>query len=56
MNYQIIETESMDGQLQKHVIIDNGNDTFVSFPVDESNSVFLAFIEANPEALNEVNN
>jgi hypothetical protein len=54
MTYQIIEVESFDAKT-KHIIIDNGDDTFVSFPAEESNPNFVAFIEANPDALNEVN-
>ena len=56
MNYKIVSATGIDGLVSKHVIIDNGDETFVSFPADESNPVFLAFIEANPDALNEVNN
>jgi hypothetical protein len=51
MTYQIIEVESF-GVKTKHVIIDNCDDTFVSFPADESNPNFVAFIKANPNWIN----
>ena len=54
MTYEIIEVESFDGSVSKHVIIDNGDDTFVSFPADESNPNYVAFIEANPDAVKKV--
>jgi hypothetical protein len=53
MNYKEIEVESYAG-LQKHIIIDNGDGSFKSFPADESNPEYLAFLEAleatEPEA------
>jgi hypothetical protein len=43
MNYKEIKTEFM-GITQKHIIIDNGDGSFKSFPADESNPEYLAFI------------
>jgi hypothetical protein len=45
MKYEEIETESF-GQTQKHIIIDNGDGSFKSFPADESNPEYVAFLEA----------
>jgi len=45
MEYEEIETEFM-GVTQKHIIIDNGNGSFKSFPADESNPEYIAFLEA----------
>ena len=45
MNYQEIETEGRDG-IQKHIIIDNGDGSFKSFPADESNPEYVAFLQA----------
>ena len=45
MNYKEIETEFM-GTTQKHIIIDNGDGSFKSFPADESNPEYIAFLEA----------
>jgi hypothetical protein len=45
MNYKEIEVESM-GETQKHIIIDNGDGSFKSFPADESNPEYVAFLEA----------
>jgi hypothetical protein len=42
MNYQ----EVLDGENNKHIIIDNGDGSFKSFPVDESNPEYLSFVEA----------
>jgi hypothetical protein len=43
MNYEEIEVESMGGT-QKHIIIDLGNGAFKSFPADESNPEYVAFL------------
>jgi hypothetical protein len=43
MNYKEIEIESF-GTTQKHIIIDNGDGSFKSFPADESNPEYVAFL------------
>ena len=45
MNYEEIEIQSLQGT-QKHIIIDNGDGSFKSFPADESNPEYIAFLEA----------
>jgi hypothetical protein len=45
MNYQEVEVEFY-GITQKHIIIDNGDGSFKSFPADESNPEYVAFLEA----------
>jgi hypothetical protein len=45
MDYQEIENEFM-GITQKHIIVDNGDGSFKSFPADESNPEYIAFLEA----------
>jgi hypothetical protein len=45
MKYEEIETEFM-GITQKHIIIDNGDGSFKSFPANESNPEYIAFLEA----------
>ena len=45
MKYQEIEIESM-GITQKHIIIDNGDGSFKSFPADENNPEYIAFLKA----------
>jgi hypothetical protein len=45
MNYKEIKTEFM-GITQKHIIIDNGDGSFKSFPADENNPEYIAFLEA----------
>jgi hypothetical protein len=53
MNYQEIEVESM-GEKSKHIIIDNGDGSFKSFPADLENPEYVRFLEAleatEPEA------
>ena len=44
MEYKEIETEFM-GIKQKHIIIDNGDGSFKSFPADKSNPEYVAFLE-----------
>jgi hypothetical protein len=43
MNYKEIEIETLAGK-QKHIIIDNGDRSFKSFPADESNPEYIAFL------------
>jgi hypothetical protein len=43
MKYEEIETEFI-GVTQKHIIIDNGDGSFKSFPVDEENPEYVAFL------------
>ena len=45
MKYEEIETEFM-GVTQKHIIIDNGDGSFKSFPADELNPEYVAFLKA----------
>jgi hypothetical protein len=50
MEYKEVETEFM-GITQKHIIIDNGDGSFKSFPVDENNPEYIAFLAALEEDL-----
>jgi hypothetical protein len=43
MKYTKIETEFM-GVAQKHIIIDNEDGSFKSFPADETNPEYIAFL------------
>jgi hypothetical protein len=43
MNYEENEVESISGT-QKHIIIDNGDGSFKSFPADEANPEYIAFL------------
>jgi hypothetical protein len=43
MNYKEIEVETLNG-IQKHIIIDLGDGAFKSFPADESNPEYVAFL------------
>ena len=43
MKYEEIEIESM-GVTQKHIIIDNEDGSFKSFPADKSNPEYVAFL------------
>jgi hypothetical protein len=45
MNYKEIEVESF-GVTQKHIIIDNGDGSFKSFPADPENPEYVRFLEA----------
>ncbi len=54
MNYKIISITNFDDSISEYVLIDNGDDTFVSFSAEKSNPNFVAFIEANPDALKKV--
>ena len=45
MNYEEITVKNEFGT-QKHIIIDNGDGSFKSFPADESNPEYIRFLEA----------
>jgi hypothetical protein len=49
MNYKEIETENFDGTKSKHIIIDNGDGSFKSFPANLDNPEYVAFLEAQPK-------
>jgi hypothetical protein len=53
MNYKEIEVDSTQGN-QKHIVIDNGDGSFKSFPADPENPEYVRFLEAleatEPEA------
>jgi hypothetical protein len=44
MKYEEIEVEN-----QRHIIIDNGDGSFTSFPAEDSNPNYIAFLEAQPK-------
>jgi hypothetical protein len=46
MNYKEIEVENSQGEIAKHIVIDNGDGSFKSFPADESNPEYVAFLLA----------
>jgi hypothetical protein len=46
MNFEEVEFETIGGK-QKHIIIDLGDGSFKSFPVDENNPEYMAW--KNPE-------
>jgi hypothetical protein len=45
MNYKELTIENETGT-EKHILIDNGDGSFKSFPADESNPDYVAFLEA----------
>ena len=45
MNYKEIEIEYPEA-IYKHIVIDNGDGSFKSFPADESNPEYVKFLEA----------
>ncbi len=48
MNYKEITVEGLDAE-SKHIVIDNLDGSFKSFPADESNPEYVAFLEAQPK-------
>jgi len=44
MTFQEIEIETL-GVKQKHIIVDLGDGAFKSFPVDENNPEYVAWLE-----------
>jgi hypothetical protein len=45
MNYEEIETQSF-GITQKHIVLFDQSDGYVTFPADESNPEYIKFLEA----------
>ena len=43
MKYKELEVETIHGK-QKHIIIDNEDGSFKSFPAEESNPEYIAFL------------
>jgi len=43
MNYKEITLEGPEGE-SKHIIIDNGDGSFKSFPAEETNPEYIAFL------------
>jgi hypothetical protein len=44
MNYKEIEIESLNG-IEKHIILDNGDGSFKSFPADLGNPEYVNFLK-----------
>lgn len=42
MNYEIIQIEGIDG-LEEHIVIDNGNGEYLTFPKVDSNPNYVQF-------------
>lgn len=50
MKFEIVKNFNYLTQEElQSILIDNGDGSFKSFPVDESNSEFVAFVKANPD-------
>jgi hypothetical protein len=45
MEYTIIETDSITGGKEPHIVVDNG-EYFTSFPADNDNPNYIAFLAA----------
>jgi hypothetical protein len=54
MSYKEIELDALNGTKEKHIIIDNGDGSFKSFPADPENPEYVRFLETleatEPEA------
>jgi hypothetical protein len=46
MNYEEIETINLDGSKQRHIILDLGDAAFKSFPADENNPEYVAWLQS----------
>ena len=49
MTYKKITTETVNGVTQEHIIIDNNDGSFISFPVDKTNLTYLEWLEEGNE-------
>jgi len=51
MKYEEIEiTNPLNDSVQKHIIIDNGDGSFKSFPADEKNPEYISFLKQLEES------
>jgi hypothetical protein len=48
MTHQEIEVTNIDGSKQNHIIIDLGDGAFKSFPADENNPEYMAWLNPEP--------
>lgn len=46
MNYKEVEVQDFMGELKTHIVLDLGDGSFKSFPADESNPEYVAFLES----------
>jgi len=46
MNYEEIEVADLDGTTQTHILIDLGDGAYKSFPADENNPEYVAFLKS----------
>jgi hypothetical protein len=44
MKYKEVQFEAINGGLEKHIIIENADGSFKSFPADKSNPEYIAFL------------
>jgi hypothetical protein len=49
MDYQEIEVTGIDGESQKHIILDLGDGAFKSFPAVEGNPEYDQWLAAQPK-------
>ena len=52
--YSEIEVKSIDGTIQKHIIFDKGNGEYTSFPLQEDNpnyEAYMLWLEENSNGL-----
>lgn len=49
MNYQEIETIAADGSTVTQIILDLGDGNYKSFPADENNPEYIAFLASQEE-------
>jgi hypothetical protein len=47
MSFEEIEIETISGK-QKHIVIDLGDGAFKSFPADENNPEYMAWLNPEP--------
>jgi hypothetical protein len=51
MNYEEVQFDTPEG-IEKVIVIDNGDGSFKSFPADESNPEYVAFLAQLEEEAN----
>ena len=51
MTYKRITTETVNNVTQEHIIIDNGDGSFTSFPVDNTNQTYLEWLKKGNKAI-----
>lgn len=47
MSYLVIELENRNGEIEKHILVEHGEQIFTGFPAIDTNPAYLAWLETD---------